>query len=117
RPNNCGAELGAGGGSGINASLRSGTNEFHGSAYDFIRNTSLNAVGFFKPTRGVKPALIQNQFGGTIGGPIIKDKTFFFFDYEGFRRITRTINGNITTIPTVTERQAIPALNPPISYY
>src|SRR5215468_10943756 len=114
--NNFSAEFGRAGGAVINASLRGGTNGFHGSAYDFIRNTSLNAVGFFKPTRGVKPALIQNQFGGTIGGPIIKDKTFFFFDYEGFRRITRTINGNITTIPTVSERQGILGVNARIPY-
>src|SRR5215475_13405648 len=114
--NNFSAEFGRAGGAVINASLRGGTNGFHGSAYDFIRNTSLNAVGFFKPTRGVKPALIQNQFGGTIGGPIIKDKTFFFFDYEGFRRITRTINGNITTIPTVSERQGILGVNARIPF-
>ncbi|HZF39040.1 MAG TPA: TonB-dependent receptor, partial [Blastocatellia bacterium] len=84
--------------------------------YDYIRNTSLNAVGFFKPQRGIKPTLIQNQFGGTIGGPIIKDRTFFFFDYEGFRRITRTINGNITTIPGLSERQGILGINVRIPY-
>ena len=50
----------------------------------------LNATGFFKPTSGQKPVLIQNQFGGTIGGPIIKERTFFFFDYEGFRRSPRS---------------------------
>ncbi len=103
--NNFSAEYGRAGGAVINASLRSGTNQFHGSAYDFLRNTSLNAVGFFKPTRGQKPVLIQNQFGGTVGGPIIKDKTFFFLDYEGFRRITRSLQ--ITTIPTLNERQGI----------
>ena len=105
--NNFSAEYGRAGGAVINASLRSGTNAFHGSAYEYLRNTSLNAVGFFKPTRGQKPTLIQNQFGFTIGGPIIKDKTFFFLDYEGFRRITRTLNGNIQTIPTVTNRSGI----------
>jgi hypothetical protein len=109
--NNFSAEFGRAGGAVINASLRGGTNEFHGSIYDYLRNTSLNAVGFFKPQRGIKPALIQNQFGGTIGGPIIKDRTFFFFDYEGFRRITRTINGNITTIPSLTERQGVLGVN------
>src|SRR5215475_5342342 len=114
--NNFSAEYGRAGGAVINASLRSGTNQFHGSAYDFLRNTSLNAVGFFKPTRGIKPVLIQNQFGGTIGGPIIKDRTFFFFDYEGFRRITRTINGNITTIPSLNERQGILGVNARIPY-
>jgi hypothetical protein len=105
--NNFSAEFGRAGGAVINASLRSGTNQFHGTLYEYLRNTSLNAVGFFKPTRGVKPTLIQNQFGGTIGGPIVRDKTFFFLDYEGFRRITRTLQGNIQTIPTVANRQGI----------
>jgi hypothetical protein len=114
--NNFSAEFGRAGGAVINASLRSGANEFHGSVYDYLRNTSLNAVGFFKPARGIKPVLIQNQFGGTIGGPIIKDRTFFFFDYEGFRRITRTINGNVTTIPTLNERQGILGVNVRIPY-
>ncbi|HMY75457.1 MAG TPA: carboxypeptidase regulatory-like domain-containing protein, partial [Blastocatellia bacterium] len=97
--NNFSAEFGRAGGAVINASLRSGTNQFHGTAYEFLRNTSLNATGFFKPLRGIKPTLIQNQFGGTIGGPIIKDRTFFFADYEGYRRIFRTLQGNIQTIP------------------
>jgi hypothetical protein len=114
--NNFSAEFGRAGGAVINASLRSGANEFHGSVYDYLRNTSLNAVGFFKPQRGIKPVLIQNQFGGTIGGPIIRDRTFFFFDYEGFRRITRTINGNITTIPSLNERQGILGVNARIPY-
>jgi hypothetical protein len=105
--NNFSAEFGRAGGAVINASLRSGTNEFHGSAYNFLRNTSLNAVGFFKPVRGQKPTLIQNQFGGTIGGPIVRDRTFFFLDYEGFRRVTRTLQNNITTIPTLNQRQGI----------
>ena len=106
--NNFSAEFGRAGGAVINASLRSGTNQFHGSVYDFIRNTSLNAVGFFKPTpppgrtTGVKPVLIQNQFGATLGGPIIKDRTFFFADYEGFRRITRTLQ--LGTVPTAAQR-------------
>ncbi|MBS1787705.1 MAG: TonB-dependent receptor [Acidobacteria bacterium] len=106
--NNFSAEFGRAGGAVINASLRSGTNQFHGSVYDFIRNTSLNAIGFFKPTpppgrtTGVKPVLIQNQFGATLGGPIIKDKTFFFADYEGFRRITRTLQ--LATVPTAAQR-------------
>ncbi|HMX25426.1 MAG TPA: carboxypeptidase regulatory-like domain-containing protein [Blastocatellia bacterium] len=105
--NNFSAEFGRAGGAVINASLRSGTNQFHGTAYEFLRNTSLNATGFFKPLRGIKPTLIQNQFGGTIGGPIIKDRTFFFADYEGYRRIFRTLQGNIQTIPTVANRQGI----------
>lgn len=111
--NNFSAEYGRAGGAVINASLRSGTNEFHGSAYNFLRNTALNATGFFKPTRGQKPVLIQNQFGMTIGGPIAKDRTFFFFNYEGFRRITRTLN--FGTVPTVAQREGrlgVPVRNP-----
>lgn len=111
--NNFSAEFGRAGGAIINASIRSGTNEFHGSLYNFLRNTSLNATGFFKPTRGEKPVLIQNQFGGTIGGPIIRDRTFFFFDYEGFRRITRSLS--FATVPTLAQRNGnigIPVRNP-----
>lgn len=111
--NNFSAEFGRAGGAVINASLRSGSNEFHGSLYNFLRNTSLNATGFFKPTRGQKPVLIQNQFGGTIGGPIIKDRTFFFLNYEGFRRVTRTLS--FATVPTAAQREGrlgIPVRNP-----
>lgn len=110
---NFSAEFGRAGGAVINTSLRSGTNQFHGSAYDFIRNTSLNAVGFIKPTRGLKPVLIQNQFGATFGGPIVKDKTFFFVDYEGFRRITRSLQ--FATVPTLAQRGGqlgVPVRNP-----
>ncbi len=111
--NNFSAEFGRAGGAVINASLRSGTNEIHGSIYNFLRNTSLNATGFFKPTRGEKPVLIQNQFGGTIGGPIVKDRTFYFADYEGFRRITRSLA--FATVPTAAQRNGqlgIPVRNP-----
>ena len=93
------------GGAVINASYRSGTNEFHGSAWEFHRNTVLNAVGFFKPVGGVKPPLIRNQFGFTFGGPIIKDRTFFFGDYEGFRQIQKNVQ--FSTLPTLLQRQGI----------
>jgi len=95
---NFSAEYGRAMGAVVNASIRSGTNSFHGSAFDFLRNTSLNAVGFFKPTGGVKPTFIQNQFGFAVGGPIRKDKMFFFGDYEGLRRVTRKLT--YATIPT-----------------
>ena len=100
--NNFSAEYGRAGGAVINASIRSGTNEFRGSAYDFLRDTSLNAVGFFKPTRLQKPELQQNQFGGTFGGPIVRDRTFFFANYEGFRRITKSLQ--FGTIANASER-------------
>ncbi len=117
--NNFSAEYGRAGGAVINAAIRSGTNEFHGSVYEFFRNTSLNAVGFFKPTIppgrtvGVKPVLQQNQFGATFGGPIRRDKTFFFTDYEGFRRVARSLQ--LGTVPTAAQRNgqlAVPVRNP-----
>lgn len=111
--NNFSAEYGRAGGAVINASVRSGTNQFHGAAWEFLRNTSLNAVGFFKPSSGVKPTLVQNQFGGAIGGPIVKDKAFFFADYEGFRRVERTLQ--FASIPTLDQRNGnfgTPVKNP-----
>jgi len=98
------AEFGRSGGAVINASYRTGTNEFHGSAWEFHRNTVLNAVGFFKPIGG-KPPLIRNQFGFAFGGPIIKDRTFFFGDYEGFRQIQKNLV--YSNIPTLAQRQGI----------
>lgn len=70
--NNFSAEFGRTGGAVINASFRSGTNEFRGSVWEFNRNTALNAVGFFKPTSGVKPKLNRNQYGFVFGGPVIR---------------------------------------------
>jgi len=99
------AEFGRSGGAVINASYRSGTNEFHGSAWEFHRNTVLNAVGFFKPLGGQKPPLIRNQFGAAVGGPIIKDRTFFFADYEGFRQIQKNLV--YSNLPTLAQRQGI----------
>lgn len=99
------AEFGRSGGAVINAAYRSGTNQFHGNVWEFHRNTVLNAVGFFKPVSGVKPPLIRNQFGFTFGGPIIKDRTFFFVDYEGFRQIDKNVV--FATLPTLQQRQGI----------
>jgi outer membrane receptor protein involved in Fe transport len=69
----------------INSITRQGGNQFHGSAYDYLRNNVFDARGYFDPLSG-EPSFRRNQFGGTIGGPIVKDKTFFFFNYEGFRQ-------------------------------
>ncbi len=101
--NNYSAEFGRALGAVVNASLRSGTNEFHGSVWHFHRNDSLNAVGFFKPLRGVKPVLTRNQYGFTLGGPLRRDKTFYFADYEGFRQIQRQLV--FASIPTMQQRQ------------
>src|ERR1019366_10425408 len=75
------ADLGGTSGGVVNMITKSGTNNLHGSAYEFLRNSDLDARNFFDiPT---KPAFKRNQFGGSIGGPIKKDKTFFFGNYEG----------------------------------
>lgn len=100
--NNFSAEFGRAGGAVINATIRSGTNQFHGAAWHFLRNTALNATGFFKPVNNQKPTLIQNQYGAAVGGPIVKEKMFFFADYEGFRRVSRQIT--FATLPTLAER-------------
>ena len=101
---NYSAEFGRAAGAVINASIRSGTNTFHGSAWEFLRNTELNAIGFFNTfAPGVsKPVFIQNQFGGAFGGRIIKDKLFIFADYEGLRRVTKTTQ--FATLPTADQK-------------
>lgn len=84
--NNLGPEFGRLSGGVINLTTKSGTNSFHGSAYEFFRNRELNANTFFNNKAGVqRPAFSQNQYGANIGGPVIHDKTFFFFAWEGFR--------------------------------
>jgi outer membrane receptor protein involved in Fe transport len=70
----------------VNSITRSGTDVFHGSVYDFLRNSAFDSRAFFDPVGGGEPSFRRNQFGATIGGPIVKDKTFFFFNYEGFRQ-------------------------------
>jgi carboxypeptidase family protein/TonB-dependent receptor-like protein len=86
--NSYSAEHGRRGGGVVNAVTRSGTNEWHGSLFEFARNSALNATNFFTP--GVSDGLKRHQFGGTLGGPILKDKTFFFVSYQRstFRRLS-----------------------------
>jgi Carboxypeptidase regulatory-like domain len=96
--NNYSAEFGRAAGAVISASIKSGTNQFHGEGWEFLRNTVLNAQGFFRPVAGGKLPYNQNQFGGAFGGPIVKDKLFFFADYEGFRRVSHPIQ--FATLPT-----------------
>lgn len=100
--NNMSAEFGRSGGATINAAMRSGTNQFHGTLFEFARNTSLNATGFFRPADNRKPILNRNQFGGTVGGPIVKNRVFFFADYEGARQIART--PQFSSLPTLNDR-------------
>ena len=83
----------------ISLATKSGTNAFHGSAFEFLRNKLLNANTFFNNRSGIsRPPFSQNQFGAQIGGPIVKDKAFFFFAYDGFRQ--RQGQPYLTTVPT-----------------
>jgi len=88
----------------INIVTRSGTNQFHGSAYEFFRNDIFDGRSVLQ-TSGKKPVLRQNQFGGSIGGPVFHDKTFFYFDYEGLRQVTGVTYTK--TVPTQSEYNAI----------
>ncbi|MCC6590594.1 MAG: TonB-dependent receptor [Bryobacterales bacterium] len=97
--NNYSAKFGGRGGGVMNAVTKGGTNQFHGSAFEFLRNGKMNARNFFAP---VRDGLKRNQFGLTVGGPIRKDKTFFFFSYQGTKlRVPATFNSGTT----ITEAQ------------
>src|ERR1700733_10058775 len=93
------AEYGRNSGSVVNVITKSGTNAFHGNLYEYFRNTVLDARGYPDTS---KPQLNQNQFGGTFGGPIKKDRTFFFASYEG-RRIRDGVPGQLLNVPTTPE--------------
>jgi len=99
------AEYGRVGGAVINTTMRSGTNQIHGTVYEFLRNSVLNASGYVFTQPFQKPTFQRNQFGGTVGGPFVKDKIFFFADYEGFRQVTHT--PNFDTIPNMNDRAGI----------
>ena len=112
--NNESAEYGRSSGATINVASASGTNNYHATLYEFLRNTDLNAAGFFKPTlvgsTGTsvpfqKPAFNRNQFGMNFGGPILKNKLFFFLDYEGFRQTLKPLY--VYTLPTQNELNGI----------
>lgn len=99
------AEFGRAGGAVLNATLKSGTNSIHGSAWEFLRNEKFDAADFFINANNQKRAPFrQNQFGGAIGGPIKKNKTFFFGDYEG-TRIRQAIPWT-SSVPTVAQRES-----------
>jgi len=101
--NNISAEYGNYAGGVINISTKSGSNVFHGSAYEYLRNKVLNANSFFANRQGLDRApLVQNQFGVTVSGPIRKDKTFFFFGFE--RELVHTSTLSQTTVPTADMR-------------
>src|SRR5947199_4336717 len=129
-PNMDAAEFGHRAGGQITIATQSGTNAFHGSAYEFLRNSALDARNFYdrqvRPTDPRIPAFRRNQFGGSAGGPIQKDKTFIFGNYEGFRQMW-----NLTKVAIVPDAQArqgllldangvdqrVPDLNPAVLPY
>jgi hypothetical protein len=104
---NYSAEFGQGGGTVTQIVSKSGTNRFHGSAFEFIRNSYFDAANFFSSS-GVSP-LQRNEFGATIGGPIIRDRTFFFGEYAGFRQLTGT--PTLMLVPTAAQRTGLVTIN------
>src|SRR5271170_1386046 len=95
------AEYGRNSGSVVNVITKSGGNTFHGDLYEYFRNTVLDSQGYFNVLG--RPQWNQNQYGGTFGGPIKKDRTFFFFSYEG-RRIRQGVPSPVVTVPTAAQR-------------
>jgi hypothetical protein len=120
--NNESAEFGRSSGATINVASASGGNKFHATVYEFIRNTDLNAAGYFKPltvsNTGTtvpfqKPTFNRNQYGFNVNGPILKDKLFYFLDYEGFRQVLKPLS--VLTLPTQNEINGVlvvPVRNP-----
>ncbi|MFN7997340.1 MAG: carboxypeptidase regulatory-like domain-containing protein [Bryobacteraceae bacterium] len=118
---NYSAEFGRSGGAQVNVILKSGTNQLHGSAFEFLRNREMDAKNFFdfpscspfsvSGTCGEIPRFDRNQFGGTFGGPIRKDKTFFFLSYEGLR--LREATTREATVPSLELKQQVMNLVPP----
>ena len=121
------SEFGTSAGAVINASLKSGSNAFHGDVWEFLRNNKLDSNTFFNNAGGVpRGHFSQNQYGGTIGGPIIKNRTFFFFDAQDFTsRKATTVNsavptplmkqGNFTELKTTLTNPTVPSQNGCIS--
>ena len=105
--NSYAAEAGRTAGGVVSIITRTGTNQFHGTAYEFFRNDIFDAKNVLQSS-GRKPELRQNQFGGSIGGPIFKDRTFFFGDYEGFRLVSGLTY--TSTVPTIDEYNNINSL-------
>jgi Carboxypeptidase regulatory-like domain len=107
--NNLGPEWGKFSGGIVNLSTKSGTNQYHGQLYEYFRNKVLNSRPFFSPTN---PPYVQNQYGATVGGPVIKDKTFFFFAWDAYRQRASTVF--TTTVPTMGERGGVFPADVPI---
>src|SRR5262245_6462623 len=99
------AEFGRFNGGVVNLTTKAGSNAFHGSGFEFLRNENLNARNYFQTSLTTKPEYRRNQYGGMLGGPLVQDRTFFFVDFQGQRQaIGRTV---ISTVPTLLQRQGI----------
>src|SRR5687768_2063590 len=107
--NNMSAEYGRAAGATINVAYRSGTNTFRGSVWEFMRRTEMNATGFFRPATGVKPGYDRDQYGGVLGGPIKRNKAFFFADFEIYDQ-TRSQTTS-STIATMAQRSGVLAVD------
>jgi carboxypeptidase family protein/TonB-dependent receptor-like protein len=100
------AEYGRSPGAAVSVSTKSGTNAYHGTGYEYFRNDSMDSIDYFSQRAGASvPKNDQNQYGGNLGGPVVKDRAFFFTDYEG-TRITRGVT-RLTRVPTADERAGI----------
>lgn len=99
------AEFGQSAGAVVNASIKSGTNDLHGSLFEFLRNNYFDALPYFQPPGGATPAFNQNQFGATAGGPIIKNKTFAFFAWQSSREVNAA--PQVATVPTLAQENGI----------
>jgi hypothetical protein len=100
------AEFGRGTGGNINIVTRGGSNQFHGSAFEYLRNTRLAAADFFtNKFHGAENPLVRNQFGGTLNGPAFRDRLFFSLSYEGFRQVAHLVSA--TRVPSTAERASV----------
>ena len=100
------AEFGRGTGGQVSIVTKSGTNQLHGTAFEYLRNSVLDAADFFtNKNKAPKNPLHRNQYGATLGAPILKDKMFFFLSYEGFRQVAPTVSS--TRVPTAAERAIV----------
>jgi hypothetical protein len=107
--NNQSAEYGRAAGATVNVAYRSGTNQLRGDAWEFFRDTVLNAQTYFLPVDGTKPPLRRNQYGFTVGGPLVQNKAFFFGDFEGFRQDKKSTT--FSTLPTAQQSAGILSLD------
>ena len=105
------ASYGRGAGANVDLVSKTGTNHFHGSAWEFVRNNIFNANDFFSNLDGQpRPTLKQNQFGASVGGPIVRDKTFFFAEYQGTRQINGFGDESVVTLPLLTNDRSAATL-------